>query len=273
MTKGEKIAKRIKRRLFGEHASVMLEFAFVAPLVVMTTVFAADFTRILRTEQQLEIASRLMADVESHMANYYGKDKSPSTIAKRIGKHYLVDIAEVSANIGDAYVKGDCEVVPNPVSVAINEVNKFLKGETFDTKEDSSFMKYFVNLLGKILGSIANFVTFRTINYLTDVVPHDKEVKISTATYIPTILPAACYKMFSLPVRSGDKIGVAQFTADLDSSSQAATAWSYKINLKKRHRVYCYMPVIDSVPIPPETYIRVFKSWCAKQPFLKGLTK
>ena len=53
---------RIVRRLASARASVMFEFALVAPLVVMTAVFAADFTRILRTEQQLEIATRLAAD-------------------------------------------------------------------------------------------------------------------------------------------------------------------------------------------------------------------
>ena len=66
------IVRRLKRRLASARASVMFEFALVAPLVVMTAVFAADFTRILRTEQQLEIATRLAADVEAHMANYYG---------------------------------------------------------------------------------------------------------------------------------------------------------------------------------------------------------
>ena len=59
------ILRRLKRRLASARASVMFEFALVAPLVVMTAVFAADFTRILRTEQQLEIATRLAADVEA----------------------------------------------------------------------------------------------------------------------------------------------------------------------------------------------------------------
>ena len=44
------MAKKLRRRLAGERAAVMLEFAFVAPLVVLTVAFAADFTRILRTE-------------------------------------------------------------------------------------------------------------------------------------------------------------------------------------------------------------------------------
>jgi hypothetical protein len=55
------------------------------------------------------------------------------------------------------------------------------------------------------------------------------------------------------------------------NGGSAATAWSLKINDKKRHRVYCYMPVMDSVPVAPETYVRKFKSWCAKHPFLKKI--
>jgi hypothetical protein len=93
--------------------------------------------------------------------------------------------------------------------------------------------------------------------------------------YIPTILPSAAYAAISLPKRGGGgggRIGVGQFTPDLEGG-KAATAWSLKLNAKKRHRVYCYMPIIDSVPLAPETYVRKFKSWCAKQPFLKGLVK
>ena len=47
--KEESIAKRLRRRLGGERATAMLEFAFMTPFVVLTVAFAADFTRILRT--------------------------------------------------------------------------------------------------------------------------------------------------------------------------------------------------------------------------------
>ena len=76
--------RRLRRRLESTRATVMLEFAFVAPLAVAVAVFAADFTRILRTEQQLEIASRLAADVEAHMADYYGNGKTPSSATKKM---------------------------------------------------------------------------------------------------------------------------------------------------------------------------------------------
>ena len=90
MSEERKMLRRLVTRLKSARASVMLEFAFVAPLVAVTAIFAADFTRILRTEQQLEIATRLAADVESHMADYYGSGASPSSAAKNVGKEYLV---------------------------------------------------------------------------------------------------------------------------------------------------------------------------------------
>ena len=229
------MAKKLRRRLAGERAAVMLEFAFVAPLVVMTVAFAADFTRILRTEQQLEIATRLAADVEAHMANYYGKDPCPSSAAKRVAKFYLADVAEVVESTDDVYIKGSCRVIKNPVSYAVDKVRAFLDGSMF---QDSNV---FLKLVGKILGGLMNFITFGTVDYVLDVVPHDREVMMTTA-------------------------------ADLEGGA-AATAWNLKVNPAKRHRVYCHMPVVDSVPIAPQTYVRKFKAWCAKQPFLKGLVK
>ena len=278
MKSEENILRRLLLRLKSARASVMLEFAFVAPLVAVTAIFAADFTRILRTEQQLEIATRLAADVEAHVADYYalktakgeGKPATPSTLTKVIAKYYLVDVAHVATDTGSVYMKGSCEVIKHPISVAINAFADFLNPDKMDTGSDSAG-KIFVKLLGKVLGGLVNLVTFRTIRYLTDVVPHDREVKIAMAAYIPTILPKNTYALLGLPGHGG-RIGVASFAPDLTGGA-AATAWSLTLKPDRRHRVYCYMPVVDSVPVAPETYVRKFKSWCVKQPFIGGLAK
>ena len=267
MKSEDDILRRLKRRLASARASVMFEFALVAPLVVAVAVFAADFTRILRTEQQLEIATRLAADVEAHMADYYGSGACPSTAAKKVAKYYLVDVAHVAQKVGDVYVKGRCNVVKNPISYAIAYVADFLAGKGWGDNDN-----VFLKLIGKVLGGIMNFVTFRTVNYLMDVIPHDREVRVSTAAYVPTIFPSDAYAWLGLAERSSGKIGVGQFEFDLEGGN-AATAWNLKVNTSKRHRVYCFMPVVDSVPVAPETYVRKFKSWCAKQPFMKGLVK
>lgn len=258
------IANRLRRRLGGERATVMLEFAFMAPLVILTTAFAADFTRILRTEQQLEIATRLAADVEAHKADYYSKAATPSSEAKTVSKMYLVNVAQVATSIKKVYLKGGYDTIKNPISFAVGKVNDFMNGKAFS---DSNV---FLNIIGKILGGLMNFITFRTVNYVTDVIPHDKEIWISSAAYIPTVLPSSAYKWLGIAGHQQGEIGMAQMTTDLEGGN-AATAWSLKLNPKKRHRVYCYMPVIDSVPLAPQTYVRIVKSWCAKQPFLKGL--
>ncbi len=268
MKSEEDILKRLKRRLRSARASVMLEFAFVAPLAMLTLIFAADFTRILRTEQQLEIATRLAADVEAHMADYYGKGETPCKETKGIAKGYLADIAQVVENTKCVCMKGDCKTISNPISAAAKWVADLLSG---DLVKDSNL---FIKIVAKIFGTMVTFLSFNTFNYITDVAPHDREVWITTAAYIPTILPPDAYSYFSLPKRVGTEgggdIGVGQFTYDYENDS-AWTAVTRKIDTKNRHRVYCHMPVIDSVPIAPKTYVRVFKSWCARQPFLKGL--
>ena len=258
------ILRTLKRRLRSARATVMLEFAFVAPLVVSVALFATDFTRILRTEQQLEIANRLAADVEAHVADYNSGGKTPSSVTKNVGKRYLVEVARVTDTTDHVYMKGKCTIINNPISVAIDWVASFVNGSRYG--DDSLFLK----ILGKLLGGIMDFLTFRTVRYLTEVVPHDREIKITTAAYIPTILPSKAYAWLGVAEPGSDGIGVCQFAPDLEAKSPAATAWSFEMKREKRHRVYCYMPVIDSVPVAPQTYVRKFKAWAATKKWAKG---
>ena len=214
-------ARRVLRRLFGERATVMLEFAFVAPLAIIVAVYTADIMRILRTEQQLEIATRLAADVEAHMADYYAGGKTPGSAAKNVAKCYLVDVAHVAEGIGDVYIKGDSYVVKNFISVAVDELNKFMKGQSFS--EDNVFL----NLLGKILGGLMNFVTFRTVNYVTDIIPHDRAVKISTAVYIPTVLPPAAYSAISLPQLTVIFVPSFRYSISATLAFSVRNAWTF----------------------------------------------
>ena len=257
---GEKnISKRLMRRLESARASVMLEFAIVAPLAITVVCFAADFTRILRTEQQLEIASRVMADVESHMVAYGGDVKSPGLEAKHVGKYYLKNIAKVVPDTDNVKVKGGAEVTRNPFSVAVKGLDSFFKGEYFD---DSAVLK----LLCKIVGSAVNFLTFRTIDYLTAVAPRDREVRITSTAVIPTLLPDFCYSWWGVLGKKGDYIGIGQFAPNRRNPDSPSSAWSESMDIvsDRRHRVYCHMPVIDTAPIAPETYVRHVMSWFSK---------
>ena len=259
MRKDEDILRSLKRRLESARASVMLEFALVAPLAIAVVCFAADFTRILRTEQQLEIATRVMADVESHMVAY-GKDVvSPSSEAKHVGKYYLKDIAKVVDSTDNVKVKGGVKTTPNPFSIAISYIDQFLKGDFF---EDSPILK----LLCKIVGTIVNFLTFRTLDYLTNVAPRDREIYITSTAVIPTLLPTYCYSWWGAMHRKESSIGVGQFAPDRSNADAMATAWSSSMDIvsNRRHRVYCHMPVIDTAPIAPETYVRRVMSWFKK---------
>lgn len=259
MEKDEDILKRLRRRLESARASVMLEFAVVAPLAIVVVCFAADFTRILRTEQQLEIATRVMADVESHMVLYEGDVESPSAQAKKVGKFYLSKIAKVVDTTDGVLVKGGVKTTPNPFSAGIAEIDKFLKGDCFP---DSPVLK----LLCKMLGSMVNFLTFRTFDYLTNVAPRDREIYVTSTAVIPTVLPKFCYAWWGSIGKNEDFIGVGQFAPDRKNAKKMATAWQEEMDIvfDKRHRVYCHMPVIDTAPIAPETYVRHIMSWFKK---------
>ena len=66
--------------------------------------------------------------------------------------------------------------------------------------------------------------------------------------------------------RKQKSIGIGQFAPDRKSAGSAATAWSDSMDIvsDSRHRVYCHMPVIDTAPLAPETYIRHVMSWFKK---------
>ena len=259
MRKDEDILRRLKRRLESARASVMLEFAFVAPLAIVVVCFAADFTRILRTEQQLEIATRVMADVESHKVAYGSDVKSPSMEAKNVGKHYLKGIAMVVNDTGNVKVKGGAKLTPNPLVSVVKDLDDMLKGKYF---EDSPV----INLLFKIVGLAANFLTFRTLDYVTNIPPRNREVYVTSTAVIPTLLPKFCYSWWGSMKRGQEYIGVGQFAPDRQNADSPAHAWSEDMDIvsDRRHRVYCHMPVIDTAPIAPETYVRRVRSWFKK---------
>ena len=295
-----KILARLKRRLLGERGAVMLEFAFVAPLVFMLMVFATDFTRILRTEQQLEIAARLAADIESHMATTDEDWTSPGAVTKLVAKSYLVDIARVAESTEHVYMKGDHMMVFNLVSEAVDGlVSLATKGVSFNSDSKVAvIVENVLNLIAKVLGKVIDVLTFRTDRYITRIFPRDREIRVTMAAYIPTILPAAMYRSFGY----GDHtdvmyLGAWQSAPNLVMSNhktpwlylgvnpieQGRSVMSFVTNQGNasdlvlvenlRHRVYCYMPVMDSAPIAPETYVRVFWTWLNDQWWYKLLEK
>lgn len=294
-----KILARLRRRLLGERGAVMLEFAFVAPLVFMLMVFATDFTTILRTEQQLEIAARLAADVEAHMATADGGEASPSATAKKVAKYYLLDIARVGESNEHIYVKGDHMMIFNLASDAVDGlVNLVDNGVSFSSDSRAAkAVEMILNGLLKVLGTAVDVLTFRTDRYITRIFPHDREVRVTVAAYIRTILPGGMYRNFgygrhtktmylgvwqaapNLVMPEQDKwlyIGLNPIEAGrslLSLASKRGNAADLQLVTDHRHRVYCYMPVMDSVPMAPETYVREFIAWAKDQKWWKWLEK
>ena len=298
MNEESKILARIKRRMFGERGAVMVEFALVAPLIFSLAIFAADFTRILRTEQQLEIAARLAADIESHMAVVGGKEKSPGKAAKSIPKYYLYHVARVMDTTEYVYIKGDHMLIPNPVSQLITVVSEVMSGDYKIYSGDSKVLDFIINqVLGfliKVVRTFINLIMFQSNLYLTEICPHDCEVRETVAAYIPTLLPNGMYRSFALgrhtkpgyigawqsvPNLRSPEMNPGEFLGKLSVLDGKVLvdavlhlpkgADSLNIDKTHRHRVYCYMPVIDSVPIAPKTYMRTFAIWANNQWWIK----
>lgn len=298
MDEESKILARLKRRVAGTRGAVIAEFALVAPLIFSMAIFAMDFTRILRTEQQLEIAARLAADIESHMAVVGGGEVSPGAAAKSIPKQYLFHVAKVVDKTDYVYIKGDHMLVPNPVSQLITLVGGVLSGDYKLYGGDSKVLDFVVNTivggLLKVVGTFINLIMFQSNLYLTEICPHDCEVRETVAAYIPTLLPNGMYRSFALGRHTKPGvIGAWQSAPNLRTPEMPPSTFMGLINIMNgqvvvdtilhlpkgadsleldkthRHRVYCYMPVIDSVPIPPKTYMRTFAIWARRQAWMR----
>ena len=129
----ENYLKRLWRRIKNPRGTVFVEFAVMAPLGIMLMCFAFDFQRILRTEQQLEIAARAMCDLETHYAKCsYDGNATPQTFprpsAKKKIKTYLAYAMDMDSTAANRFFcKAECKAVPGIPSL-LSPVLKYLDG-------------------------------------------------------------------------------------------------------------------------------------------------
>lgn len=252
----EKSLKRLLlRRLESAKGTVYFEFAIMMPFVMMVVLFAADFMRILYCEQQLEIASRALCDIQCHIepgaaaTDTKAAAKVPDAMAKAPVRKYLASVLGSELMTGDeksVYCKAEVRPVKTLFEGIVEPIVTFLNGG----KDTDSIV---VKVLGKILGSVLNFLTFRTDKYFLMPLGRDLMVRASVSAYIKTFAPKWPMKFFGN--RDGD-ILVVPYKVKLDDS---VAAFNREVKLDKRDRYYCTMPLMDTLPMAPGTYVRVIK--------------
>ena len=272
MTRETSMRNRLARRLRSARGTGYLEFALIVPLAMMLLCFAADFTRILRTEQQLEIAARAAVDLEAHHRPVLDNAEwTPTSFSKVIAKYYLVDVAKVTDDVKYVYLKGDAFSNHNPLTVVVNIVNKYL----FDPNTVDGGGNMFWEIFTAFMRGVAKVLTMGCDAYLLQTPKRDRGIRMTASVAIPTLLPDFLYSFYAS--RKNKRILVAQYEPTVKSGKypdptkqdfQASTSINDKLSADKRHRFYVSMPVLDPVPLAVDSIIKDIRSWSIIKPFL-----
>lgn len=238
------LAERIERRLGSSRASVYFEFAVLMPFVMFLMFFAVDFTRILRTEQQCEIATRALADVESHVV-VAGASETPQMKSKRVVRDYLADV--LGTDLERVFCKATWERQKGPAHAIVNTIHDVLHFET------SSKV---LNILLKFFSTAVDIFTMRAYYYFTEVFQTDRVLRTNVSAWIPTLIPGGFYNHFGRDTAPKDWLLVVPYE-NVPSGSG--------IDVNRRRRAYCTMPIMDTAPLAQPTYTRIlkqkFKQW------------
>ena len=240
------IVARIARRLESARASVYLEFALIAPLAFAVVLFAADLCRVLVAEQQLEIGSRILADVESHYVQNGDTDQTPNAKSKMaVATHLktalnLPDVDRVMSQV-------DVRLVPS----IFKPIQKVV--EWFKVGEGDSWIMKFVKTLFK---TIINVLMGGLDAYIDQLFLCDKMVGGTCAVQLDTFFPKSMYAFFGCYQHTGgqgQKYAKGSFyVASAEYEFEKGKGYNYQ----KRQKHYCWMPLMDTNAFAPVTWIR-----------------
>ena len=216
------------------------------PLAFAVVLFAADLCRVLVAEQQLEIGSRLLADVESHYVQNGDTDQSPNkTTKKAVASHLRTALNLPSDDRVMSQV--DIRLVPSvfkPIQKAV---------EWFKVSESDSWILKFVKTLFKTL---INVLMGGLDAYLDQLFLCDKMVGGTCAVQLDTLFPKSMYAFFGCYQHTG---GQGQKYAK-GSFYVASTEYEFSkgkgYDYTKRQKHYCWMPLMDTNAFAPVTWVR-----------------
>lgn len=239
------IVARIVRRLESARASVYLEFALIAPLAFAVVLFAADFCRILVAEQQLEIGSRILADVESHYVQNSETDGTPNAKTKMaVATHLKLALNLPSEDRVMSQV--DVRLVPS----IFKPIQKVV--EWFKVSEGDSWIMKFVKTLFK---TILNVLMGGLDAYIDQLFLCDKMVGGTCAVQLDTFFPKSAYAFFGNYQHTGGQ-GQKYAKGSFYVANTEYVSKDGKIDYAKRQKHYCWMPLMDTNAFAPVTWIR-----------------
>ena len=253
------LRQRLLRRLRSTRGSAYLEFAFVMPLVIATMFFAADFMRCLYVEQQVEISSRALCDIESHLKTATANN-GPRKEGKQIIDSYLrvaLKDAYIEASDGSKsriYCRGAVVAQSGLIQAAVNGISNGISA--LEGNKNA-----FVRLLGKFIKGVVKFVTMNTLTYVSNVIASDRVVKTSVSAYVRSVIPGkACY--------FGEGFNWYAIPAYAPRLGGNKAAYDRPLLANQRVRYYCHMPHMDTCALAQPTYIRDVENFCANIPML-----
>ena len=262
-----RVKERLKRRLRSTRGTAYLEFCVFAPIILFTFLFAADFTRVLYVEQQVEIASRILCDIECHLrpgardTNGVKNSGCPGRPGKMVVRKYLSEALAkegLFSNGGDpagsVYCKGSY----------FNQVGPLHKLHELITRvinHQEEIKNLFFRILATIFGTFVKVITLGTVAYATDYVETDKVVKTSVSVLIQPVAPFADCRFFG---RYDDE-GVMLIPAAAARLGGNVFNYNRPLSKTERLRYYWHMPSLDTLPLAPFTCVRrltkVFGKW------------
>lgn len=268
--KEESLQRKLWRRFKSSRGVVYLEFAFIAPLATMVIFFAADLHRILIAEQQLEIGARLMADVESHyekISSNFTPDLTPCSRSKIIVRDYLAESLGVKPE--DVFSRSVPksvgiipENVPGPFGWIGTQIKKFENWGS-EAKTDDSFIKM---VLFSIVKTGINLFTFGTHEYFVDLAKRDVMARYTVSVKLRSILPGQMLAYFGNFTPDGNLM-VVQTTPRRDAAHDTGCDFAH------RERYYCALPILDTMPIPPKTWLRTAEKKLGESSFVSFFRK
>ena len=248
MKKDREILKRLKRRVVSARGSVYFEFAYIAPLAVMLVLFAADFCNILHIEQQLEISSRLLADLEIHyeQKSENQDDQNPCTKCKRAVRDYLAEVLPLES---PNYVFCNTKVkeVPGILS-PLRTALEWTKTEDGDS--------WAMKILKSLLRGVMNVLSGGSHKYIEDFCKCDEmvgaTVSVKTKSFFPKV-QGWFGAYFAGVSTQKDFLAISSFEEELKDDG------SYKSPRKRVVHRY-WMPLLNTLCVPRKTFIRDFET-------------
>ena len=263
----ENLLKRLlERRLVSAKGTVYFEFAVMMPIVMTVIFFAADFMRVLYCEQQLEIASRALCDVQCHMTpgDPVNDKIIPASRSKAPVRQYLFNVlvkeglgrTDREPAINAVYCRAKVDRIKTVFSGVFDPIIQFFKGDPGSKYIDNPFVK----LIGKFLGKATDFLTFRTDKYFTELLDRDRCVKASVSVSILPMVPNGYWTFFGRKHSGGEgKTGSILIVPFQLRLSGKVAEYNRSVVPGYRDRYYCTMPLMDTTPMSPATYVKMMK--------------